>query len=175
MSKNKAVEAKDVVYREISVRDSHSSWARLLWQDHGRVIILSDLGHWSFWWGYRGDATVPECLTDLNVDYMGSKMLGSKLWEYCLESTVQCIKESVIQARRFDIDRDEAREEWGLMLELEQGYCDFSIWAQQTGLTDCYELRRDRIVPEWERFWNRLWVPLIVPALIREIENAEAD
>ena len=136
------------------------------------MIILSDYGHWSFWWGYRGDYSVPAFLAKLDIGYMGGKMMGVELYEYSETSTVQAIREHVIDYRHKwrSMSKEAARYEWDLAAELESGEIDLHEWYSQTKLEDAYEFQRKEICSTWQCFWDRLWVPLVQPILVAEAE-----
>lgn len=161
------IKTETTEFTEICVRNDHGAWARLLWEEHGRVIILSDFGHWSHWWGHRGEKTVAEFMADLDIGYMGSKMLGANRDEYSRESTVQAIREHIIDYRREwgTYSKEFARSEWDLSQQLLDGDLDFRMWYEQTKFDDAYEFNRTEICHRWQGFWDSLWVPLIQPAL----------
>ena len=159
-------------FKEIYVRNDQSAWCKLLWQDNGWVIILSDYGHWSHWWGHRGEGvSVPKFLASLDRDYMGEKMMGQALREFSLKSTVQAIRETIIADRKTcGMEKDEARSEFELVSQLESGDLSFEGWYGESSMVDGYECHRTEVCGTWDYFWNRLWVPLVVPALKAESE-----
>ena len=63
-------------FNQILASGEHRSWINLMWDKAGRVIILSDYGNWSFFWGCRGEGVSTEkFLAELDMHYMGKKML----------------------------------------------------------------------------------------------------
>lgn len=162
---------KTTEFKEIHVRNEQSAWCRLLWQDNGWVIILSDYGHWAYWWGFRGNQSVPKFLADLDRDYMGGKMMGQFLLEFSLKSTVQAIRETIISDRRScGMEKAEAANEWELAKQLEDGDLSFEAWYGESSMVDGYECHRTEVCGTWDSFWNRLWLPLVVPVLKSEYE-----
>jgi len=159
-------------FHEIYVRNEQSAWCKLLWQDNGWVIILSDYGHWAFWWGHRGEGvSVPAFLAKLDRDYMGGKMMGQALREFSLKSTVQAIRETIISDRKTcGMTKEEAEGEWELVQRLEDGDLSFESWYGESSMVDGYECHRTEVCGTWDCFWNRLWVPLVVPVLKSEYE-----
>lgn len=143
-------------------------WARLLWEESsGRVFIASSYGCWSFCWTHIGERSLREFLADLDMEYMGKKMLGSHSHVFSLEGTVQCIKEWILRYRKDrSFTKQEAREEWDIMLKFKCGWIDFGEWYNETNIDDAYECSQNEMAPEWRHFWERLWVPLIQPILI---------
>jgi hypothetical protein len=156
-------------FNEVYVRDDNSAWARLLWDKCGRVIILSGYGHWSYYWGDRGDYTVQEFLANLDIQYMGKKMMGTNLEEYDAEGTVQCVKEHITRDRRTgELDKEAARKMFDEIGEYGDFWDrhDFVEWGRdQQHYPDWYEFARESVCSEWQNFWDRLWVPLIQPIL----------
>lgn len=153
-------------FKEIYVRDDRRAWCRLLWQDNGWVIILSDYGHWAFWWGHRGNQSVPKFLSQLDREYMGGKMMGEQLYEFSLESTVQAIREDIIDSRKTcGMTKEEASSEWALAQQLEDGELSFDAWYGESSMVDGYECHRKEVCGTWRHFWDRLWVPLVQPVL----------
>jgi len=153
-------------FHEIKANDGFS-WARVLWEDSGRVIILSDYGHWSYWWGHRGEGvTVPRFLAKIDMHYAGGKMLGVALWVRDDDATVEAIRETIIELRRTGaIDKDTARSEWERCEQFEAGDIPFDAWCMDSEIDDAYECHRRKVCSEWEQFWRRLWEPHIVPVL----------
>lgn len=158
---------RNAEFHEIYVRNDSHAWCRLLWQDDGWVIILSDYGHWAFWWGHRGKGiSVSRFLAKLDREYMGGKMMGADLYEYSVESTVKCIRETIVEYRKAGVmTKDDARSEWDLSEQLESDGIAFSEWCGESSLGDGYECHRKEICNTWVQFWSRLWVPLIRPLL----------
>lgn len=157
----------DAVFQQIAVRHN-GDHARLLWQDDGRVILVSSYGNWSYFWSHRGDRSVPEFLVDLDIDYMGSKMLGCESQEFDDKGTSQAIRETILEYRREgSITKEQARSEWEEVECLEDGEYDFRQWyeASEHLGPDCYELRRTKTNSNWYWFWKRIWEPLIQPEL----------
>lgn len=164
-----AIETKvvETTFKQIRVKNDWD-WCKLCWQEEtGHVIISSDYGHWQYYWNSIGKKTLAQFLSGLDMHYMGGKMLGAGLHEYCEASTIQCIREHITQYRRDgSYTKEFARTEFDNVRRLEDGYYqDFREWYEATKIEDAYELRRDRVRPCWEQFWNRLWVPFVVPAL----------
>lgn len=159
-------------FHEIYVRNDRSAWCKLLWQDNGWVIILSDYGHWAYWWGHRGEGvSVAKFLAGLDRDYMGNKMMGQSLMEFSLESTVQAIRETIIFERKScGMEKEEARSEWELAERLEDGDLSFEGWYGESSMVDGYECQRKEVCGTWSNFWDRLWVPMVVPVLKSEYE-----
>lgn len=159
-------------FHEIYVRNEHSAWCKLLWQDNGWVIILSDYGHWAYWWGHRGEGvSVAKFLAGLDRDYMGNKMMGQALMEFSLESTVQAIRESIISDRKTcGMTKEEAASEWALAQLLEDGMLSFEQWYGESSMVDGYECQCKEVCGTWDGFWKRLWLPLVVPVLKSEYE-----
>lgn len=159
----------EATFHEIFVKDSYHAWAKLLWQDDGRVIILSDYGVWSYFWGHRGEGvSVEEFLSDLDEGYMGSKMLAGNLMVFSLEKTVKGIREEIADLiREGSIEDANAIFESNLCKCLEDEDFPFDEWMKATELDEPWESARKEICPEWANFWSRLWVPLIKPQLER--------
>ena len=159
-------------FHEIYVRNAQSAWCKLLWQDNGWVIILSDYGHWAYWWGHRGEGvSVPKFLSNLDRDYMGGKMMGTALQEFSLESTVKAIREMIVYDRKCcGMNKEEAANEWALVKQLEDGDLSFEAWYGESTMADGYECHRTEVCGTWDAFWNRLWVPFVVPVLKSEYE-----
>jgi len=156
------------VFREIHAKDKHA-WTRLLWDEAGRVIILSDYGTWSHFWGYRGEGvSVEKFLSRLDQHYMGKKMLGASLMEFSLELTAQSIREHIKEMRQCgSLSRSEATGEWELSEQLKVGDMSFDSWMQETEFEDAWEFYCREMCSEWVNFWDRLWVPMIQPELKR--------
>lgn len=155
-------------FNEISVRTKSAGWARLLWEDTGRVIILSDYGVWSHYWGCIGERTLAEFLCDLDCHYMGKKMLGSSLYVHSDEETQNEIHRYIIEARKDStFGKENAREEMDLLADYRDGYRDFFGWACETSIGDQYEMTRTEMHHDWKNFWDRLWVPEIKPILVK--------
>lgn len=154
-------------FHEIYARDDRYAWAKLLWQDDGRVIILSDYGTWSYFWGHRGEGvSVEEFLLQLNEDYMGSKMLAGDLMVFSLKDTVNGIR-GEIRDRILEgsISNAEVAFENSICDCLEDEDFSFEDWMKATELDEPWESAKKEICPEWSNFWSRLWVPLIKPQL----------
>jgi len=164
-------------FHEINVRrpEAFGAWCRLLWDDAGRVVILSDYGHWSCWWGHRGEGcSVARFLTQVHCSYAAGKMLprGGKVTD--IDGTIERIKRLILENRhnrpsRWDADR--ARKEWELARRIDD---DLGLdgWFSHTTIGDCSELAATKLAPEWADFWERVWVPLVLPEL-RQIVAAE--
>ena len=163
---------KTTEFKEIYVKNGNCAWCRLLWQENGWVVILSDYGHWAYWWGHRGQGvSVAKFLAGLDRDYMGNKMMGQALMEFSLESTVQAIRETIISDRKScGMEKEEARNEWELALQLEAGDLSFDAWYGESSMVDGYECRRTEVCGTWDSFWKNLWLPLVVPVLKSEYE-----
>jgi hypothetical protein len=156
-----------VEFSEIYVRSENSEWCRILWREEGWVIILSDYGHWAYWWGYRGEGvSVPQFLSNLDRDYMGRKMLGADLMVFSLEETVKAIRAELACA-----DDDSYEHELDLVEQLESGKISPGEWYEDTFMPDPYELSRTEICSSWSSFWDRIWVPLVQPMLRAECEK----
>ena len=167
-------EVKTVEFHELYVRNKCSAWMRLLWEDNGRVIILSDYGHWSYFWGSIGDQTIEEFLIDLDSHYMGKKMLESEFYVTDDEGTIKAVREHILQCRRDgDIDKDGAREEWELLNDYADGELDVRAWCEASSFDDPWEWRESKANDTWVNFWNRLWQPHAVPALKEYIRQRE--
>jgi len=157
----------ETTFKQIRVHDGFDR-CRLCWQDEtGHVIIASSYGHWQYYWTSIGNRTLAQFLAKLDMHYMGGKMLGIGIDVNCDRSTIQCIREHIIEYRRdCTYTKEFAREEWQTVDSWESGMLmDFREWCETTKIDDAYELRRKIINPSWEQFWNKLWVPLVVPVL----------
>lgn len=159
------VTVQEVRYQEIHVQTKHS-WCRVQWQENGRVVILSDYGDWSYWWGHRGSASTATFLAQLDCDYMCHKLLGSHSQEIDTQRTYRAMQDAVLQARRDGLlTKDEAREEWDRVQDFEGGDRSFEMWVQDSALDDAYEYKCHKLSSDWQNFWDRLWVPHVKPAL----------
>ena len=169
---------QDTTFRSIHVTGSYGEWAELLWRPSGRVIIISDYGNWSYYWGHRGSKSTAAFLVELDIHYMGKKMLGAELEEFSLDSTFKRICEGILSARYSgDLSKDNARNEWELAQELDEGDISFEGWGLSSEFfrEDWYEYSCKEMVSEWTNFWDRLWVPLILPELNKELNREQAD
>jgi hypothetical protein len=165
---------KQTTFNEISVKRKHGCWARLLWEDSGRVIIISDYGNWSYICTHRGTSSVPEFLADLDSFYMGKKMLGSHFTNHSDELTIKSIREFILESRKNGgMDKERAIEEWEIVGYYADGDCDYRGWVEKTSICDPWDLGRDECSHEWTSFWNRIWVPLIQPEL-QSLAGADA-
>lgn len=157
---------KQTILNEISVKNDHGAWARLLWEDNGRVIIISDFGHWSYWWGHRGTSSVAKFLAGLDSFYMGNKMLGSDFRKHSDSETIKSIRQFIRDERKNGgMEKHKAREEWNLVQDYEDGEYDYRGWIEQTSICEPWDLGRTECSIDWKSFWDRLWVPLIQPEL----------
>lgn len=166
----------ETTFKEIFVRNENHAWCRLLLEaSTGRVVIISDYGSWAYCWIHIGERTLEEFLAQLDLDYMGHKMLGVHSEVIDEDSTQKAIKQTIFELRRTgSYSRDEARAEYGFLQELIDGYVDFNGWAANTAIDDCYELQQRCIAPCWANFWQYLWKPLIRPALLSDAVEASA-
>lgn len=163
-------ERGEATFHSIYVREPYGAWCNLLWNDRGRVILLSDYGCWSYPWTHRGDKSVPEFLLELEREYTGKKFLGNDVYEQDHDATVTAIREQIVMERKDrDITADTAADEWLLAQNYADGEIDFSEWGNTTQLQDQWECRRRMICSDWTNLWERLWVPLLVPELSKFI------
>ena len=167
---------KKTTYNEISVKNDHGAWARLLWEDNGRVIIISDFGHWSYWWGHRGSDSVAKFLAGLDSFYMGNKMLGTHFRNHSDQETVKAIRKFICDERRNgDMEKHKAREEWAIAECYEDGDYDYRGWIENTSICEPWDLGRTECSIDWTSFWDRLWVPLIKPQLTELVASATSS
>jgi hypothetical protein len=160
-------------FNQIIASSEHRDWVNLLWDKAGRVIILSDYGNWSFFWGCRGEGVSTEkFLAELDMHYMGKKMLGDKFWDFDLDSTVDainaCIKEYL---KNGYLSEGDSFTEYAQVKTLSEGGISFEMWCQDAYLDDAYELAVNVPSNDWQQLWDRLWVPFVQPELKR-ISNA---
>lgn len=152
------------------------AWAKLLWDDDGRVIILSDYGDWTYYWGCRGKGvSVAQFLSKLDEQYMGKKMLGADYWVPDDDATAGYIRSQILdQRRRASLGKDLARSEWETVQRYDDGDIGFEQWGNETDFfsDDWYEYRQTTGDSCWNNFWEKLWV-LIVPEL-KKIATPEA-
>lgn len=166
----KSYNIRTITEQEIAAWDENGSWVKLRFQEaSGSVTILSDYGHWSFFWmpAHRSQK-LPDFLAGLLADYAGGKFLGESLHVYDREETARGIKDYILECRRDDsMTRQEARGHWEEIGLLEDG---FDAWCLETTIADAWEMHRTIMNPDWRNFWDRLWVPFLVPAL-RELSS----
>lgn len=165
---------KQTPFHEIDVRSADGwSWCRLLWEEHGRVIILSDHGCWSHWWGHRGDGvSVPAFLAKVGRDYAGGKMLWPNAAEFDIDLTVRSAKLDIIHSRRSGhLSKEDAREEWDALVEIGNEW-DFYQWASDSRIEGASEHHTTSIARAWVNFWDQLWVPCVLPELKKLVEAA---
>jgi len=91
-------------------------WAIVVVHDEtGFFGISSDHGNWSFTWAPRniGCATLHEFLSDVDPDYIVSKLLGSRSECVSIDRTQDAMREEIIAARREGwLAKETARERW---------------------------------------------------------------
>lgn len=169
VARSTEVTRTSATFTEIYARNESRAWCRLLYEDSGRVIILSDYGDCSHCWWCRGEGvSVPKFLAELEMDYMGRKMLGAAIEEYSHADTVKAIREKICFERSYEyLTKEEAREEWDRVGPLEENDIPFDVWVSDTSLEDAYECRRTRTSRTWVNFWEKLWLPLIQPELAK--------
>lgn len=170
-----SVIVQEVRYQEIYVKTKHS-WCQVQWQENGRVVILSDYGDWSYWWGHRGSASTAAFLSQLDCDYMCNKLLGTSSQELDPDRTHRAMQDAVLRARReLVFTKEEAREEWEGLQDFEGDQRSFETWAADSRLDDAYEFARHKLNSTWQHFWGRLWLPHVRPALQAFAEKEKAQ
>lgn len=166
LSADKAT-TKTTTFREIAANTTGWGWARLLWEDEtGRVVILSDYGHWSYCWPHIGDDSLPAFLAKLTASYMGEKLLGSKHREHSDEKTIARIRKTITEDHKTgSLTDEEAAEELQAVDDYENGWSDFRSWCGETSYDCPHEMAEDEVNGQWCSFWDHLWFPIIKPAL----------
>lgn len=146
----------------------------------GRLLIDSTFGVYGCCWTHIGATkSFPDFLVELDMDYMGIKMLGSDFYEYDYNETRKEIRGHIKKLRRErQLTREEADEEWAIS---ENVSCEFSYyeWLSESKLPDVYGFESGDLlvkVPrrQWQAFWNKLWVPLVVPELRKIAQECAA-
>ena len=168
------IEHRLVTFQSIYVSDRHE-WVTLYWREAtGRVIINSSYGDWSFSWAHRGNRTLADFLADLDMDYMGGKMLGADYYVFSLDETKVAIKEHILEERRqAALTKEEAEEVWERFNSLKDGDITFEMWVNEESiLCDTFDFHRTEPEPSWVHFWNKLWKPFVIPEL-KKVVNKE--
>lgn len=146
----------------------------------GRLLIDSTFGVYGYCWTNIGATkSFPDFLVELDMEYMGIKMLGSDAMVYDYRQTKNEIRQHIKQLRRQrKLTKDEADEEWCLSEDVE---CESSYyeWSSESRLPEICELDPwDFLVQvpnhQWQAFWNKLWVPLVVPELRKIAQECAA-
>ena len=166
------IRSRQIKEHEILVRAERGEWVSLrLEESTGSVCILSDFGHWSYFWppAHRGE-NLPKFLSRLCSDYAGGKFLGAALDVYDPQKTAAFIRETILEERRDGgLTKTQARDEWILSRDLDS----FEIWWNETELSDASEMRCTSTDHSWTAFWDRLWKPFVRPELLNLAEEAE--
>lgn len=163
--------AKKVELNSLIVR-SGNEHCELLWRDSGRVIILSSYGDWSYWWSHPGGDSMVEFMTEINCEYTGQKMIGADFYKPCPQATAKLAREHIVQYRGdCSIEKEVAREEWGLARQLDDGDIDISTWVAHSEIQDAWEMIGEVPSNAWMHFWRTLWKPCILPELRLIVES----
>ena len=161
------VEIKQTTLTEIFAKTENWGWARVLIEETGRVIVVSDYGEWSYCWWSIGNKTIYEFLASLDSQYMGGKFLGAELHKHSDKNTIQAIRESILFDRQCgEMTKAEAADEWATVKSYEDAILDYRTWCEEQDYWESpWEFGREEVVGTWDSFWNKLWTPHIVPAL----------
>lgn len=137
--------------------------------DNGGVVILdstgyfsaiTDYGNYAFYWSAHGMADFRQFVIGIEEswDYVAGKLGGLRLTRvFDAEATALDLKRELLKWRRNeDVEKDEAREEWARLEELENGYLTADEWASQTIFENLSERCQYRMDGDLEAFCKKL-------------------
>jgi len=166
------IKFKKIYTETYKMSGSSCLWASInleLYEKAVNVMISSDYGNFSYFWGSTGK-NPKKFLTKISKDYTMKKFLGENMYEIDLEACRKSIKEIIIEERKMlNISKDEAFEAW---IELDNIMNNYSMnenqYFTEITRTDIF----DKIFYDWEAipthrknksivdlFWNDLWIP----------------
>lgn len=144
------------------VRGHHlGGWAVVHIDSRGFLGVVSDHGNYAFHWTSFGK-DFKTFLADLEWDYLHGKLTFGWSEVYDGHASAEAIRREILTDRRQGLSREhEARHEWDLFQSHKDEILDseggFGAWAQDTDMSDAFELRRTRPEPQCEAFCKKLW------------------
>ncbi len=159
--------------RRYDLRTEERAWlARVVISDDGYFSTVSDYGNYAFWWAHA-EMEFRTFLCQLEPDYLCSKIAPGRV--YYGHETEKNVRRAILDARRrMSISKEDAREEWDLVGEVDLSAAEgFTLWYQDTKLPDAYELSSYGTEPQAVAFAERVW-PALRAALQAEMAAERA-
>jgi hypothetical protein len=105
---------------------NRGDWAFIyLDEERGVFTACSSYGDYAYIWSHRGSQSLKEFVRDLDFDYFMDKTRGAESKRFDFYATIKGMREFVADARRQrDISKEEAREAWTDLEELEGDHTD---------------------------------------------------
>jgi hypothetical protein len=137
--------------------------------DSGGVVIMdstgyfsavTDYGNYAFYWSAHGMDDFRQFVIGLEEswDYVASKLGGLRLTHiFDEEATALDLKRELLEWRRQGgVEKDEAREEWARLEELENGFLTADEWGSLTIFENLSERCHYRVDRDLEAFCKKL-------------------
>lgn len=145
-------------------------WAIFVLGSDGYFSVVSDFGNYSYIWSSIGCDDFREFLLEIESGYLLGKISRQTEWQG--EEVLKSVKQYILEHRRDgSYTREEAREEWDLLQEVNDFYAegDFQEWYFHSGskIQDAYEFSRKDYPTEARNFCTQ-----VMPRL-REVLKAE--
>ena len=150
------------------IRDLKEGWADITIDakdEYGRISIASDFGNWQYFWSHCG-MPFKRFLTTVDKDYVARKFGAKGFLD--VDSTIKNYKETLIESRRFGMDKKKARKIYDEIKFLEKhwtGQTEFEIvistlpnlmsyWDGMPEASKTYH-------PLFSRFWDEIWIEFV--------------